>query len=169
MIGQPEYSDNEELNLKADAIARQEAEGELDIFQFEWGAYVNPHPYDFEDWIKYPEAYIEKFSEIPSEQEKIDLLNAHITNLSADRAKQLIETPNLIKEDELIEWKRNLLKSKGTDNCHLLALIPVELDNGIKAAVIIICYTNIPGGESELVKVFETYEKGQEFFNRYSI
>ena len=158
-----------ELEAKAENIVRQVAEGDIDIFQHDFGNYIDANAYEFDDWINNLEAYISEIEEAPSEEEKIEILKGYISDLSIDRAKQLINEPDLICEDELLEWKRKWLKVTSNSDCDLLVLIPFELDSGAKASVAIICYTNIPGGESSLVETFETLKEGEEFFARYTI
>ena len=166
---EPDSIKNLELKIKADAILQQVIEGDIDIFEYDVGNYIDESKYDFEDWIENPEAYISEIERAFSEKEKIELLSSYIANLSPHRALQLINQPNSISKDELLEWKRNWLNVNGSNDCDMLVLIPIELDSGIKAAVAIICYANIPGGETSLVQAFETLKEGEEFFVRYTI
>ena len=73
----------------------------------------------------------------------------------------------MITEEETLQWQK--LRIKDDIYLDFYALVPIESGDSESGAVIICDYSNIPGGEFEIVEVFSCIKEAKHYLERYTL
>ncbi len=136
-------------------------DGSLNFSDYEFAVKV-PYRLDFDEWISDLEDYLHVDPKELQGENRFETIKRFFSTINDNRLRQLIDDPKSISEDESLEWRRSLYEDDQED-ADFLILLPLALPLGETGSAIICSYTNIPGGEHELVEVFPTVEEGEKY------
>lgn len=160
--------------LKVSEEFQKEAQHALELFRngsllFDDHEFALKVPYrvDFEEWISHLEDYLDINPEELEGEKYYQTIKYYFPKVAELRLRDLIANPQSITEDECLEWRRCLYQEG--DDADFLILRPLELSSGEVGSAVIVSYSNIPGGEYDLLEVFSSLEEGRLYMNRYSL
>jgi len=140
-------------------------DGSLFFVDFEF-RHAIPYQLDFHEWIADLEAYLDVDQTQLQGENLFETIKHYFPATDKTQLQNLIADPKSINEDESLEWRRSLYEND-QDNADILVLIKLELACGEIGSAIICCYSNVPGGEYDLLEVFSSIEEGEKFLSKY--
>ena len=160
---------NKEISDALRKAAEEALEGFRDwsftFLDYDYGVEI-PNRIDFDEWISNIEDYLDVDTAELDDKSRIELIRRFLPTIGKDRLMHLIRNPTLITEDESLEWRSSLYEDDQED-ADFLILYPLELPSGENGSAIIRSYTNIPGGEHDLIDVFSSVEEGEQYLNKH--
>ena len=135
------------------------------FLDYDYGVEI-PNRIDFDEWISNLEDYTDVDTAELDDENRIKLIKRFFPNVGKARLQHLIANPTSITEDESLEWRRSLYEDDQED-ADFLILYPLELPSGETGSAIICSYTNIPGGEHDLIDVFSSVEEGEKYLSKH--
>lgn len=137
----------------------------LIFLDFDYGVEI-PNRTDFDEWISNLEDYLDVDKTELDDENRIELIKRFFPTIDKIRLQHIILNPTSITEDESLEWRRSLYEDDQED-ADFLILYPLELPSGETGSAIICSYTNIPGGEHDLIAVFSSVEEGEQYLSKH--
>ena len=137
----------------------------LIFLDYDYGVEI-PNRIDFVEWISNLEAYLDVDTTELDDDNRIELIKRFFPTIDKIRLQQIILNPTSITEDESLEWRRSLYEDDQED-ADFLILYPLELPSGETGSAIICSYTNIPGGEHDLIEIFPSIEEGEKYLIKH--
>ena len=136
------------------------------LSDYEFGLAI-PSSHTFDEWITDLDLYLGlEPSELEGEKRFI-AIRAFLPSVSENRLHDIISQPNLISDDEELDWRRNWYQDDH-DEADFLFLVPLQSPEGDEGAAIICSCSNVPGGEFYVVEVFDGYDKAEKFLDRHT-
>ena len=137
----------------------------LIFLDYDYGVEI-PNGIDFEEWISNLEDYLDVTPAELDAENRIELIKRFFPTIDKSRLQHLITDPTSITEDESLEWRRVFYENDRED-ADFLILFPLELPCGETGSAIICSYTNIPGGEHDLIEIFSSIEEGEKYLIKH--
>lgn len=155
---------SESLRIEAEKALQGFRDGTLNFADYPCGSEI-PYLLEFSEWIGYLEDYLDVDSIELQDENRLKTIKRFFPTTDYSRLLQLIANPESITDDESLEWRRSLYKDQ--DGSNLLLLVAIETSSGETGVAIICSYSDIPGGEHDLVEIFSSVEEGEQYLSKH--
>ena len=152
---------------EAEKILEKFRDGLLRSIDYDFGMALPVTSPDFSDWIADLDSYEDVDADDLEGEKKIIFLKNFIPSATDERIIEILENPKLITEEETLQWQK--LRVKDDIYLDFYVLVPIESGDRESGAVIICDYSNIPGGEFEIVEVFSCIKEAKHYLERYTL